>query len=83
LIHEGEVDSAATRTTRFASERVSKYLWHQVYMVRFELRSGEVVSAIASIDYSPIADMNMGPVVYVVSKVLQPEGKPEASKRQP
>ena len=81
LIHEGDVDTSATKTTRFTSERLSKYLWHQLYFVRLKLRSGDTVLAIADVDYSPIADMNMGPVVYVVSRVLQPEGKPEPTKR--
>jgi len=49
--------------------------------VTFKLRSGENISAIADIDYSPVPDMNMGPVVYAISKVLQPEGKPGPPKQ--
>lgn len=81
LFNQNDVDQTATRTRRLASERLSKYMWHQLYFVTFKLRSGEEISAIADIDYSPIPDMNMGPVVYAVSKVLQPEGKPEPPKR--
>jgi len=81
LLKHEDVDETATRTRRLASERLSKYMWHQLYFVTFKLRSGDTVSAIADIDYSPIADMNMGPVVYAVSKVLQPEGKAEPAKR--
>jgi hypothetical protein len=33
------------------------------------------VSAIAEIDYSPAPDMNMGPLVYAISRTLQLEGK--------
>jgi hypothetical protein len=81
LFKHEDVDETATRTQRIASERGSKYMWNQLYFVTFKLRSGNTVSAIAKINYSPVADLNMGPVVYVVSKVLQPEGKAEPPQR--
>ncbi len=81
VLQHTEVDVTATRTRRLASERLSKYMWHQLYFVTFRLNNGDTVSAIADIDYSPIADMNMGPIVYAVSKTLQPDGKPEPPKR--
>jgi hypothetical protein len=77
LIPSGQIITTATWTDRLVSERLGKHMWHQLYLVRYKLPSGEEVSAIADIDYSPMPDMNMGPVVYVVSKILQPEGKPE------
>lgn len=80
LFQRNAVDETATQTRRLASERLSKYMWHQLYLVTIKLRNGDSVSAIADIDYSPIEDMNMGPVVYVISKTLQPEGKQEPPK---
>jgi unsaturated rhamnogalacturonyl hydrolase len=81
LIPKGEIDPASVWTTRLASEPVGKDMWSQDYFVQVKLRSGDTVRAIAQINCSPLPDLNMGPVVYVVSKVLQPEGKPEPSKR--
>ena len=74
LVDTGQI--ASTYTTRLASEKENKYLWHQLYYVEFKLRTGATVQAIAAVDESPIADMRSGPAVYVVSKILQPEGKP-------
>jgi hypothetical protein len=51
-------------------------LWNQIYFVRFKLRTGKTVEAIARISASSVPDMRGGPVVYVVSKVLQPEPEP-------
>jgi hypothetical protein len=59
LIPKGQINVAATWTHRLASERLSKNMWHQLYLVRYKLPSGEEVSAIADINYSPIPDMNM------------------------
>jgi len=81
VLHDADVDETGTWTRRLGSEQLSKYLWHQAYFVTFKLKSGNSVSAIAEIKYSTISDMNMGPIVYVVSKVLQPEGKPEPAKK--
>lgn len=81
LIDEGQIDRASTSTTRISSERVGKDLWHQAYFVRYKLKSGHTIQAIAMVDASPNTDMRSGPVVYVVSQVLQPEGKPEPPKR--
>jgi hypothetical protein len=46
-----EVDETATQTRRLASERLSKYMCHQLYFVTFRLKNGITVSAIADIDY--------------------------------
>jgi hypothetical protein len=81
LIDAGQIDSTGTQTTRLASQKVGNDLWTQVYSVRFKLRTGKKVEAIAVVSASPVADMRSGPVVYVVSRVLNPEGKPEPAKR--
>lgn len=81
LFRAEDVDSAGVWTTRMASERQNKYMWHQLYSLRVKLKSGKTVSAIADINCSSDPDMNMGPVVYVVSTVLQPEGKPEPPRK--
>lgn len=81
LIDEGQIDRASTSTTRISSEQVGKNLWEQVYFVRYKLKSGRTIQAIAIVDASPNTDMKSGPVVYVVSQVLQPEGKPGPPKR--
>jgi hypothetical protein len=76
LVDAGRVDSSGTPTVRLVSEKVGKNSWHQFYFVRFRLRTGNTVEAIAAIDASTVADMQSGPAVYVVSKVLNPDGKP-------
>jgi hypothetical protein len=83
FFRHNDVIERATWTRRLGSERISRFMWHQLYAVTFKLRTGLTVSAIAEIDYSPVADMNMGPRVYVVSRVLQPEGKPEPGNNSP
>lgn len=81
LVDAGQIDPAGTQAVRLASEKVGKDLWSQFYLVRFKLRTGNTVEAIAAINASKTADMRSGPVVYVVSKVLNPDGKPEPSQR--
>jgi hypothetical protein len=81
LIDEGQIDRASTSTMRISSERVGRNLWHQAYFVRYKLKIGRTIQAIAVVDASPIADMRSGPIVYVISQVLQPEGKPEPPNR--
>jgi hypothetical protein len=43
LFKHEDVDETATRTRRLASERMSKYMWNQLYFVTFKLRSGNTV----------------------------------------
>lgn len=76
LVDAGQIDESGTQTEQLASEKVGKNLWNQIYFVRFKLRTGKAVEAIARVSASSVPDMRSGPVVYVVSKVLQPEGKP-------
>jgi hypothetical protein len=75
LVDAAQIDESGTQTERLASEKVGNDLWNQIYFVRFKLRTGKTVEAIARVSASSDADMRSGPVVYVVSKVLQPEGK--------
>ncbi|MGC2832283.1 MAG: hypothetical protein WB627_02670 [Candidatus Acidiferrum sp.] len=71
----------STWTRRLASERTAKDVWTQVYFVQFKLHTGNTVVAIALVDESPAPDMRGGPLVYVVSKVLQPDGKPTPAQK--
>jgi hypothetical protein len=77
LVDAGQIDPSGTETAQVGSEKVGKNLWSQLYFVRFRLRTGNTVQAIAAVNTSTAADMRSGPVVYVVSKILNPEGKPE------
>jgi hypothetical protein len=81
LVDATQIDPAATYSRRLASETLNKHFWNQVYFVQFKLRTGETVEAIASVTASSVRDGNSGPVVYFVSRVLQPEGKPEPAPR--
>jgi hypothetical protein len=81
LLDAGQVDPTATYSRRLASEQLNKYIWKQVYFVQFKLRTGRAVEAVAVVTTSSVPDMNSGPVVYFVSRVLQPEGKPEPAPR--
>lgn len=69
------IDFSKTKTVRLASEKIGKDLWHQVYRVTFTKKSGDVIEAIAVHDASQDECSMTGVVVYVVSKVLNPEGK--------
>jgi hypothetical protein len=77
VVGEGQIDPTQTRTARLASEKIGENLWNQIYLVSFELRTGGTVEAIARVSASTDANMRSGPAVYVVSKVLNPEGKTE------
>jgi len=69
------VDFSKTKTARLASEKIGKDLWHQVYHVTFTKKSGDVIDAIAVHDASQEECSMTGVEVFVVSKVLNPEGK--------
>jgi hypothetical protein len=76
LLDSKLIDPSRTETTLLGSETVGKNLWNQFYFVSFRMRNGSTVQAIARVNASPIKDMRSGPVVYVISKILNPEGKP-------
>jgi hypothetical protein len=70
-LNNEEIDFTRTKTTRLASEKVGKDLWHQVYFVTFFKRSGDSVQAVVVHDAS-IEECSMTEVqVYVVSKILK------------
>jgi hypothetical protein len=66
-----EIDFTKTKTTRLASEKVGKDLWHQVYFVTFFKRSGDRIQAIVLHDASSEECSMTGVDVYVVSRVLK------------
>lgn len=70
LLKNEDVDFSKTTTTRLASERLGKDLWHQVYLVTFFKRSGGSIQAVVVHDAS-IKECSMtGVHVFVVSKRL-------------
>jgi hypothetical protein len=75
LVHADQVDPDRTWTGQLASQKLPKRRSRQIYYVEFFMRSGEKVNAIAVRDESPIVEES-GLMVYVVSRVLQPDGKP-------
>jgi len=77
---EGIIESAKTATVQtwmrqLASQKFGKSRIRRVYLIIFSLRDGQKVQAVAESDESPVPEQS-GLVVYVVSKVLQPDGKP-------
>lgn len=75
LADNDNIDFNKTKTSRVASEKVGKNLWHQVYDVVFTKKSGEEVEAIAVHDASEEECSMSGVEVFVVSKHLNPENK--------
>ncbi len=69
-----------TRVTELASQKLSAHRSRRIYLVTFTLRSGGKLEAIALVDKSPVVEQS-GLVVYVVSKVLQPDGVPMPPRR--
>jgi hypothetical protein len=75
LLHAEQVDKTKTSIDQEASQKLSKRRSRQIYFVHVFLRDGARIDAFAVRDNSPIVEQS-GLVVYVVSKVLQPDGKP-------
>jgi hypothetical protein len=65
-----KVDSAKTKTTRMASEKIGKDLYHQVYDVQYTEKSGKLIEAIAVHNASSEECSMTGVEVFVVSKHL-------------
>lgn len=81
---EGIIDPAKEATTQtwmrqLALQRLGKTRMRRIYLVMFSLGNGEKVQAVAETDESRIPE-ERGIVVYVVSKILQPDGKPVPPK---
>jgi hypothetical protein len=74
LIHAGQANPAKTWISQLTSQKLGSRRSRQIYFVQFLLSNGENVDAIAVRTKSPIPEES-GLVVYVVSKVLQPDGK--------
>jgi hypothetical protein len=75
LLHAEQVDPAKTSIEQSASQKLSKRRSRQIYFVHVILRDGANIDAIAVRDNSSIVEQS-GLIVYVVSKILQPDGKP-------
>jgi hypothetical protein len=70
-----EVDFDKTKTTRVASEKIGKDLYHQVYDVVFTKKDGETLEAIAVHDASNEECSMTGVELFVVSRKLNPESR--------
>jgi len=75
LLHAEQVDTTKTSIELGASQKLSKRKSRQIFFVHVVLRDSANIEAIAVGDNSSIAEES-GLVVYVVAKVLQPDGKP-------
>jgi hypothetical protein len=75
LLHAEQVDKTQTWIEQKASQKLSKRRSRQIYFVEVFLRDGARIEAIAVRDNSSIEEES-GLVIYVVSKILQPDGKP-------
>lgn len=75
LLHAEQIDAAKTSIEQLASQNLNKRRSRQTYLVHVVLRDSANIEAIAVRDNSSIAEES-GLIVYVVSKVLQPDGKP-------
>lgn len=80
IIHAGQGAAAKPWMRRLASQKLGDRKSRRVYLVVFSLPGGEDVAAIAVEDKSSIPEQS-GLVVYAVSKILQPDGKPVPPRR--
>ena len=71
VLNNKEIDLTKTKTTRLASEKIGKDLWHQVYFVTFFKRSGDKIQAVVVHDASVEECSMTGVQVYVVSRLLE------------
>jgi hypothetical protein len=75
MLQAEQIDKTRTSIEQKASQKLSKRRSRQIYLVHVLLRDGAKIEAFAVKDNSPIVEES-GLVIYVVSKVLQPDGKP-------
>lgn len=73
LSDNDSIDFSKTKTTRLASEKIGKNLWHQVYYVTFKKKSGGTIDAIAVHDASFEECSMSGVEVFVVARHLNPD----------
>jgi hypothetical protein len=76
---DGIIDAAKAVPTKtwmhqLAMQKLGEGRMRQMYLVMFSLSNGAEVQAIAQKDVSAVPEQS-GLVVYVVSKILQPDGK--------
>ena len=86
LEDEGIIEPAKAATVKIwmrqlASQEFGKGRVRRVYFIVFSVRDGQNVNAVAESDESPVSEQS-GLIVYVVSKVLQPDGKAVPPRRQ-
>lgn len=74
LVQTDDVDQSKTWSEEIASER-HKDTSRKIFFVNFRLRDGREIRAIADWHISKIPERS-GLVVYVISQVLQEDGKP-------
>jgi hypothetical protein len=58
-----------------ASQKFGKSRKRRVYLIVFSLRDDQKIQVVAESDESPVPEQS-GLFVYIVSKILQPDGKP-------
>jgi hypothetical protein len=80
LLHAEQVDKSKTSIEQKASQKLSKRRSRQIFFVHIVLHDGAKTDAIAMRDNSSMVEES-GLVIYVVSKVLQPDGKPVPQPR--
>jgi hypothetical protein len=73
LVDNSSIDFSKTKTSRLASEKVGKDLWHQVYHVTFTKKAGGTIEAIAVHDASLEECSMSGVEIFVVSSHLNPD----------
>jgi len=80
MLHAEQVDKTKIWIEQKASQKLSNRRSRQIYFVEVVLLDGTKIDAFAVRDNSPIVEQS-GLVVYVVSKVLQPDGKPVPARQ--
>lgn len=75
IVDNKKISMTHTWMRELAQQKLSNSKMRRVYLVVFSLSNGEKVQAVAQQNESAIPEQS-GLIVYVVSKVLQPDGKP-------
>jgi hypothetical protein len=73
LVQANDVDK--TWSEEIASQKLSRDTSRKVFLVEFQLHSGGKIRAVANWNVSAMPEQS-GLIVYVVSQILQPDGKP-------
>jgi hypothetical protein len=78
LVQTDDVDETKTWSEQIASQKSDGDATLTVYLVEFHLRNGKTIRAIANWTKSQTPERS-GLVIYLVSQILQPDGKPTPS----